>query len=75
MSKVKIVYRCEYILPAPLSTPGTEKRCVRSNGGVEDFMYGFWIDDNYRFTKGSNAKYWIPPGNISYVSKDYIKAD
>lgn len=70
----KTIYRCEYLLPTPLSAPGTEKRCVRSEGGIAEFVNGFWINDDYEFTNGSDAKYWIPPTNIRFISKDKIKA-
>ena len=35
-----------------------------------DFSDGFWITENYGFTKKiSDNKYWIPPNQILYVEK------
>ena len=43
---------------------------VRSEGGLVDFKDGFWINDEWEFTKGVDARYWIPPSKILYVAKD-----
>lgn len=74
MSKYKTIYRCEYILNVSGIAPGSQNRCVRSEDGIGDFVDGFWINDDYQFTKGSDAKFWIPPSCIRYISKDKIKA-
>ena len=36
---------------------------------LSDFNEGFWINANYKLTKGSDALYWIPPSRIRYVAK------
>ena len=40
-----------------------------SNGGIADFKDGFWINEKFEFTKGSDYKYWIPPSKIIYIQK------
>ena len=37
--------------------------------GPHDFMGGFWIDENYEFTNGSDCKYWIPSSQVFLVEK------
>ncbi len=37
--------------------------------GVHAFVGGFWITDDLKFTKGSDAKYYIPPSQILYIEK------
>lgn len=48
---------------------GSERHVVQSYGGIEAFSHGFWLNDEFLLTKGSDAKYWIPPHNILYVEK------
>jgi hypothetical protein len=38
-----------------------------SGNGPREFSEGFWIDENYQFTKGMDAKFWIPPHQIHYI--------
>ena len=37
--------------------------------GISELTNGFWINGKLLFTKGSDAKYWIPPGKVEYVTK------
>lgn len=36
---------------------------------LDVFKEGFWINNDFDYTNGSDAKYWIPPGRIHYVTK------
>lgn len=70
--KTKIVYRCEFELLVG-SLPGhNNQRSVKSGAGIASFENGFWVNDDYQFTQGSDAKYWIPPARILYVWKDTV---
>jgi len=44
-------------------------RVSYSNDGIWAFTNGFWITHELKFTKGSDAKYWIPPSQILYIEK------
>jgi hypothetical protein len=35
-----------------------------------DIKDGFWINQDLKFTKGADARYWIPPHAILYIAKD-----
>jgi hypothetical protein len=37
--------------------------------GIHAFVCGFWINDDLKFTKGTDAKYWIPLSQILYIEK------
>lgn len=67
---MKIRYRCEFVF----ALFGRDvNRCVYSKKGIDIFKDGFWITENYHFTQGSDAKYWVPPSKIRYISKDEEK--
>ena len=38
--------------------------------GLAAFSQGFWINSDLKFTQGSDATHWIPPGRILYVETD-----
>ena len=42
---------------------------TQSEEGVDAFSRGFWITESLVYTKGSDAKYWIPPSQIMYIEK------
>lgn len=66
---MKIIYRCAYEFVIFLD--GRDGvRSVYSEKGIDVFQYGFWINYDFEFTQGSDAKYWIPPSKIMYISKD-----
>ena len=44
-------------------------REARSENGIGEFMYGFWVTKDLEFTKGENCLYWIPPHRICYIKK------
>ena len=37
--------------------------------GIDEFSHGFWINDDLKFTKGSDCLFWIPPSKIHHVKK------
>jgi hypothetical protein len=37
----------------------------------EDFVHGFWINEDQKLTKGSDARQWIPPSQIQIIEKIY----
>ena len=59
---MRTIYRCEFIY-------GVNQLYVLSHEGIERFSHGFWLNENMELTKGDNAKYWIPPSAIQYISK------
>lgn len=30
---------------------------------------GFWVDERFQFTAGSECRYWVPPSSVLYVKK------
>ena len=58
----KIVYRCEFMMGGcPMHVEGSS---------ILDFKDGFWLNDNYEFTKGSDAETWMPPSSIIRIRKE-----
>lgn len=62
----KRTYRCEF-------TFKRIGRYVRCDDGIAAFKDGFWLNADLRFTKGSDAKFWIPPHAIEYIAIDEVK--
>ena len=60
---IKTNYRCRFILEASW---GVMETYVPSIGDIKD---GFWVNNNYQFTTGSDCDYWVPPASILYVRK------
>lgn len=63
--RCKRVYRCEFTMHGI-------GRYVRCEDGLAAFKDGFWITDEYQYTKGSDARFWIPPSAILYVAIDTV---
>lgn len=61
----KIVYRCEFDFKGA-------QRTVRSDRGIETFKDGFWVDDHFRLTTGSDCRFWVPPHCILYIARDIV---
>lgn len=58
----KTVYMCEFNMDtAYMHVEG---------GSIADFKDGFWLNDEYKLTKGSDAKFWMPPSSIIRISKE-----
>lgn len=36
---------------------------------IGDILDGFWINDDYEFTKGSDCSIWIPITSVAMVRK------
>ena len=34
-------------------------------------QHGFWVDGCFEYTTGSDCEYWIPPGAVLYVQKEW----
>ena len=65
----KTVYRCEYVLDI-----GREQSFrAYSDIGLDAFVAGFWIDEDYKFNTKKPAKYWVPPHCIKFVVKDRVQ--
>ncbi len=62
---IKIRYRCEF------KFSGT-RMSVSSDRGIGAYRDGFWINADNELTVGIDAKYWIPPSQIEYISKDKV---
>lgn len=54
-------YRCHFYLNRIIKM--TKVPCIA------DAKDGFWINDHYQFTKLSDCRFWIPPGQILYIEK------
>lgn len=61
----KRMYRCEF-------THHDVMRHASSPDGLGAFKDGFWLNNDLQFTKGSDARYWIPPSKIDYVAIDEV---
>lgn len=61
----KRTYRCEFIFKRI-------GRYVCCDEGIAAFRDGFWLNANLRFTKVSDAKFWIPPHAIEYIAIDTV---
>ena len=58
----KMVYVCEFrIDTAYMHVEGDS---------IADFKDGFWLNNNYEFTKGADAVTWMPPSSIIRISKE-----
>jgi hypothetical protein len=67
--KSKIIYRCSYEFT--IFNDGIRR--VESEKGIEAFTHGFWINHFYELTQSDrDAKYWIPPSAIKYISKGTV---
>lgn len=47
----------------------TEIKSGDYNCGITDCSSGFWVNEDYEFTKLGDNKYWIPPSNILVIKK------
>lgn len=36
---------------------------------MSDLTDGFWINQDFFLTKGSDCAFWIPPSQIHYIAK------
>lgn len=34
---------------------------------LKNYSNGFWVDHDLEYTKGSRARFWIPPGKIDLI--------
>jgi hypothetical protein len=62
-------YVCVYDFNRVPLAQGTNHIARFEHDGVFAFKDGFWITEDLAFTKGHDAKYWIPPSRILYVEK------
>lgn len=60
-------YICHFYSPHILSQDFVAQ--AESDGGISDFKDGFWLNPYNKFTKGSDAKYWVPPSRILCIEK------
>ena len=62
MSKTQ--YRCLFMMDG-------KNGCLDTNvpdiAAVKD---GFWVNNKFKFTTGSDCRYWLPPSSILYVIKE-----
>lgn len=47
-------------------------RNVETQEGIHAYSQGFWINEEFEYTKASDCKYWIPPSQILHVEKDVV---
>lgn len=57
------VYRCHFDFELVLDCK------VDSDKGIDEFAGGFWVNSKIKFTKGNDAKFWIPPSKIVFIEK------
>lgn len=41
---------------------------------LDKFEFGFWVNQWWEYTVGSDCTYWIPPGKIQHIEKKTRKA-
>lgn len=46
------------------------KKYVMSTVGIAIFKDGFWVNDLFELTQGSDCSTWIPPSRILYIDKE-----
>lgn len=70
-------YRCYFLFNnSPKSQLDLYVRNVSYAGdGIHAFTSGFWINNDYMFTRSSDVKYWIPPSQILYIEKTGKESD
>lgn len=61
----EIVYRAQY----RLGIDG-EFRDDKADA-LADLKDGFWVNEEMKFTKGSDARYWIPPAMLIVIVKEH----
>jgi hypothetical protein len=62
------IYKCYFNFTKIYRTDG-DAHHVESTEGLSAFRTGFWISSDMKYTKGFDAKYWIPPSQIIRVEK------
>lgn len=62
-------YRCVFDFGVIYKTAWKLHEVIYRGDGIHAFTDGFWINDDLKFTKGSDCKYWIPPSQILYIEK------
>ena len=63
-------YRCVFNFSRIYEVASRSHEVTCSDDGIYNFADGFWINEELKFTKGSDCKYWIPPSQILYVVKE-----
>lgn len=62
-------YKCVFNFCKITRRDGQHHSVSYDQDGIHAFVCGFWINDDLKFTKGTDAKYWIPLSQILYIEK------
>ena len=57
-------YFCTFIMD------GINGSSVTEVPDIASVASGFWVNNKFEFTTGSDCRYWLPPASILYVRKD-----
>lgn len=60
-------YRCEFYIDMASMRNEWLHTYIPS---IEDVQNGFWVNDDFHFTKGGDGRFWIPQNCIRYVMKE-----
>ena len=65
-----MIYRCYYTFTNTntYQLGDTATYCVEAES-IGQVSSGFWINDQFLLTTGSDCKWWIPPSSIKIVEK------
>lgn len=62
-------YKCVFEFGVIYKVPSRPHEVTYDQDGIHAFTNGFWINEELKFTKGSDNLYWIPPSQILYIEK------
>ncbi len=62
-------YKCIFNFTKVYRVDGQHHHVTSQHDGIHAFIDGFWLNEDLKFTKGSDCKYWIPPSQIRYIEK------
>lgn len=60
------MYRVNYQVPGE----GFREDYLPENWTINDVLSGFWINDKYKITNGSDCRFFILPHHINFIVKD-----
>lgn len=65
------MYTCYYMY----FHEGMERQSVDAveSDAIASFFNGFWVNEDYEFTKGNDAKHFIPESAILKITKNNVE--
>jgi len=62
-----MIYRCFYKFYDVIENVDFITYC--DVDAILEAKNGFWINENFKFTLGSDCKFWVPESRILYIEK------